>query len=285
MRSELRGGVVVTGASTGIGRATALHLAGRGFRVFGGVRRDEDGERLAADSGGRVTSVRIDVTDVGSIAAARDAVGRTLEGERLAGIVNNAGIAVGAPLEFVPLDLLRRQFEVNTFAPVAVTQAFLPMLRSSRGRIVHVGSNSGLVSAPFVGPYCGSKFALEAIAAAMRMELRRWGVAVSIVDPGDVDTPIWVKSIGAADELMAGLPKEALDLYGWAVPKVRGAIEASARAAIPAEEVAATIARALTERRPRARYLVGRDAKTQAALARALPPTAVQALIVRYLRL
>lgn len=277
----------MTGASTGIGRATAHHLCELGYRVFAGVRRDEDGERLLAESTTKddLTPVRLDVTDEASIADARAAVADALAGERLWGLVNNAGIAVAAPMEFVPLHRLRAQLEVNTVGPVAVSQAFLPMLRSSRGRIVHIGSNSGLMPAPFFGPYCGSKFALEAIAAAMRMELGRWGVRVSIVDPGDTDTPIWEKSTAMADELLASLPKEANDLYGWAIPRVRAATEESARKAIPALEVAKVVARALADRNPRARYLVGRDTLMQAALVRALPPKAIDRLILAYLRI
>ncbi len=281
MRSELRGGVVITGASTGIGHATALHLARSGFTVFGGVRRDEDGERLSADSGGAVTAVRLDVTDAGSIARARDAVERALEGERLAGVVNNAGIGIGGPLEFVPLDELRLQFDVNVIGPVAVAQAFLPMLRSSRGRIVHVGSASGLMSAPFVGPYSASKFALEAISAAMRMELAPWEIGVSIVDPGDVDTAIWGKTLQAADEAMRSYPPEALALYGMAAPKIRRFFERSAAHAMPAGTVAHTIERALTDRRPKARYVVGGQAKVQAMLARVIPPRPLDAVTVR----
>ena len=284
-QTNTRGGVVVTGASTGIGEATALRLATMGYTVFGGVRRDEDGRRLVEESDGRVRPVRLEVTDAVEIAAAKETVTEVLAGERLAGLVNNAGIALASPLEFVPLDLLRRQLEVNTVAPVAVSQAFLPMLRSSRGRIVHIGSNSGLVSAPFFGPYCASKFALEALSTAMRMELRRWGIEVSIVDPGDIDTPIWGKSQALADEVLASMPPEADALYGWAVPRIRAAAEGSARAGIPADEVAKVVVVALTARRPRARYMVGRDAKVQAAASRVLPQRTMERLILQHLKI
>jgi NAD(P)-dependent dehydrogenase (short-subunit alcohol dehydrogenase family) len=283
--ANVRGGVVVTGAWSAIGRATAMRLARIGFSVFGGVAQEEDGDGLRNASRGRIVPVRLDVTDAASIAGVREQVARALAGERLAGIVNNAGVVVASPLEFVPLDRLREQLEVNAVGPVAVSQAFLPMLRSSQGRIVHIGSNSGLVSTPFLGPYCGSKFALEALASAMRMELARWGIEVSIVDPGTIDTPAWERSERGTDALLATLPREASELYGWAIPKLRAASERAARTAAPASEVARTVVRALTERRPKARYIVGRDARIQATLARFLPPKGVDRLVMRYLGL
>ncbi len=281
-----RGGVVVTGASTGIGEACALHLAGRGFRVFGGVRKDRDGERLRSSSNGGVEPLTLDVTDASSIEAAAKEVATALgERGRLAGLVNNAGIAVAGPLEFIPIDALRQQLEVNAVGPVAVSQAFLPMLRRSRGRIVHMGSISGKVSTPFAGPYCASKFALEAIADAMRMELKPWGIHVSIVEPGTIDTPIWDKSRAVADAMLDGAPAEVLELYGSAIPKVQAAAEKTAAAGIAPSEVAGAVFRALTDARPKARYVVGRDAMVQSAVVRRLPDAARDKLILRFMGL
>src|SRR5205085_11607823 len=148
---------------------------------------------------GSVVPLMIDVTDPEQISAAAREIGGRLRERPLAGLVNNAGVAVAGPLEFLPLDELRQQLEVNTVAPVAVTQAFLPMLRASRGRVVHVGSSGGLLSTPFLGAYSASKFALEAVSDSMRMELRRWGIHVSLIDPGSIATEIWERSTGHAD--------------------------------------------------------------------------------------
>jgi NAD(P)-dependent dehydrogenase (short-subunit alcohol dehydrogenase family) len=176
-----QGAVVITGASTGIGRATARYLAERGFRVFAGVRRDQDAEVLRQEGAGRVTPLRLDVTDRGSIENAAREAEAALAGEGLQGLVNNAGIGIGAPLEFVELDELRRQLEVNVIGAVAVTQAFLPLLRRCRGRIVNVGSIGGRIAQPMLGPYNASKFALEALSDSLRMELGAWGIHVSLV--------------------------------------------------------------------------------------------------------
>src|SRR5688500_9161604 len=185
-----RGAVVITGASTGIGRACAIDLDGRGFRVFAGVRKDEDGERLRSERPS-IEPLRIDVTDAGEIAAARDRVGEEVGERGLAGLVNNAGIAVPGPLEHLPLDEIRRQLEVNVLGQIAVTQAFLPLLRTARGRIVNIGSIGGRVALPLLGPYAGSKHAMEGISDSLRRELRPWGIEVSLVRPGPIATEIW----------------------------------------------------------------------------------------------
>src|SRR5262245_29141737 len=191
-----RGVVIVTGASTGIGEATALHLRELGYDVRAGVRKDEDFERLG---GLGLTPLHLDVIDAGSIAAARSEVG---DGP-LAGLVNNAGVAVAGPLEFIPIDRLREQLEVNLIGQIAVTQAFLSGLRAGRGRIVNVSSIGGRVALPFLGPYAASKFGLEGVSDSLRRELRPQGVEVILVEPGGVKTPIWKKSTAVADE-MAG---------------------------------------------------------------------------------
>jgi len=273
--------VVVTGASSGIGRACVLHLASLGFAVFAGVRKPEDAERLRTLSNGSVTSVMLDVTEAEQIASAVEEVARTLGGGRLAGVVNNAGIAVAGPLEFLPVEELRRQLEVNSVAPVAVTQAFLPMLRTSKGRVVHVGSAGGLISTPFLGAYSASKFALEAIADSMRMELRPWSIHVSLVDPGSIATEIWERSTNQADRLLEQMPPEFDRLYGAAIPKIKEAARKTERRGRPPMAVAKVVARALTDARPKARYYVGPDAKAQAALARLLPSRWKDRLIVK----
>jgi NAD(P)-dependent dehydrogenase (short-subunit alcohol dehydrogenase family) len=271
------GRVVVTGASTGIGEATAHHLKRLGFEVHAGVRKDEDAERLQADG---LAPLKLDVTDADSIAAARSALG---DGP-LAGLVNNAGEAVSGPVEFVPIDELRRQLEVNLIGQVAVTQAFLPQLRQARGRIVNVSSIGGRVALPLMSPYAASKFGLEAVSDSLRRELRHLGVTVSVVEPGGVKTPIWRKGNQTADKLIASVPPGAAQLYADLTEALRaeaGKIERER--GLPPTAVAEVIGEALTARRPRTRYLVGRDAKLRARAAAMLPDRAMDALIARAL--
>jgi NAD(P)-dependent dehydrogenase (short-subunit alcohol dehydrogenase family) len=270
------GAVLVTGASTGIGEATALHLRELGFDPVAGVRRDEDAERLATQG---LRTVRLDVTDGAQIAAARDAVDGVL-----AGLVNNAGVGVGAPLEFLPLDQLRRQLEVNLIGQVAVIQAFLPALRRAGGRIVNVSSIGGRVAAPMLAPYNASKFALEAVSDSLRRELRGQGVDVIVVEPGGVKTPIWKKSGELANEMIAGMPPEAERLYGRLIAGVqKETAKIERERGMPPRAVAEVIGKALTADRPRTRYLVGRDAKARAQLARLLPDRTMDWLIGRAL--
>src|SRR5215210_5291715 len=208
------GTILVTGASTGIGEATVLHLATLGFDAVGAVRKDEDAERLEARG---VRTVRIDVTDAGQIAAARD----ELAGTPLAGLVNNAGIAVAAPLEFLPIDRLRQQLEINLIGQAAVTQAFLPALRSTRGRIVMVSSIGGRVGLPLASPYNASKFGLEGLSDSLRRELRPHGVDVILIEPGGVKTPIWKRGEELADKMLDDVPPESERLYGQMIAKLR----------------------------------------------------------------
>ncbi len=263
--------VLVTGASTGIGRATALRLAAAGWRVFAGVRRDADGRALADASAGSLTPVVLDVTDPAQIAAAADAIADAVGGAGLAGLVNNAGIARGGPVEYLPVDDWRLQFEVNLFGQVAVTQAMMPLLRDARGRIVFIGSNSGRISTPMMAPYGASKFAIEALAASMRLELRPWGMKVVVVEPGAVKTAIWEKGRALADELEAVMPADAASRYGDQIAAIRKGIETQDRTGIPADRVAAVVEKALTADRPRARYQVGIDSHVSAAASRVLP--------------
>ena len=252
------GSVLITGASTGIGEACALRLDKKGIRAFAGVRNAEDGEALRAKGSDRLTPVLIDVTDAASISSARQTIADAVGDEGLTGVVNNAGIYFGGPLEFISLDGIRDEFEVNFFGAIAVTQAFLPLLRTGEGRIVNISSISGLVAFPFMGPYASSKFALEAISDCWRIELRPWGIHVALVEPGDIDTPIWEKGIETLRTVREELPQEADDLYG----PVFGLAEKSGRRGIPAERVAEVVEHALCARKPKIRYLVGSDARS-----------------------
>jgi NAD(P)-dependent dehydrogenase (short-subunit alcohol dehydrogenase family) len=279
-----QGAVVITGASTGIGRATARYLAERGFRVFAGVRRDQDGEVLRQEGGGRVTPLRLDVTDRGSIEGAAREVEAAVGGEGLRGLVNNAGIGIGAPLEFIDLDELRRQLEVNVIGPIAVTQAFLALIRACRGRVVNVGSIGGRIAQPMLGPYNASKFALEALSDSLRMELAPWGIHVSLVEPGSIATAIWEKTDAYAERMIPTLGPRARELYGTAIGAVLDTARTLSKQAIAPEAVSKAIHHALTARRPRTRYLVGTDARVQAVLARFVPDRARDAVLLRFLR-
>ena len=268
--------MLISGASTGIGEACALRLADRGWHVFAGVRRDEDGRRLAAAASGTIEPVMLDVTDEASV---REALAQV--GDQLTAVVNNAGVAVGGPIEYLALDEWRRQFEVNVIGQVAVTRAALPLIRAAGtdGRVVFMGSIGGRISTPLLAPYDASKFALEAIAESLRHELAPAGIKVVLIEPGAVRTPIWDKGRRRADEIAAALPPEALSRYQWAIDGVRKGIDMQERTGVPPARVAEVVEQGLTSSRPRARYLVGRDARVMAAIARLLPDSARDFLV------
>lgn len=263
--------VVVTGASTGIGAACALDCASRGMTVFAGVRDPRAGEALAAKAGPSLIPIMLDVTDEQSIAQSAEVVQRVVGEGGLGGLVNNAGIVIGSPLEVIPLAQLRKQLEVNVIGQIAVTQAFLPLLRRGRGRIVNMGSIAGRGTIPLLGPYSASKFALEALTDALRMELQPWGIQVSIIEPGAIATPIWEKSAKEAEGLEASVSEEAKVLYAEAVIRIREAIAEAAKRAIAPDAVVRAVHHALTASRPRTRYLVGSDAKLRALMVKWLP--------------
>jgi NAD(P)-dependent dehydrogenase (short-subunit alcohol dehydrogenase family) len=267
---------LITGASTGIGRATALRLARSGWTVLAGVRENSAGEQLAAEPGadGRLLPLALEVTDAGQVARAAERVSELVAGRGrtpggLDALVNNAGIGVGGPLELVAPEDMRRQFEVNVLAQVTVTQAMLPALRRARGRIVFVSSIGGRVATPFVAPYAASKHAVEALADGLRIELATSHVQVALVEPGSVATPIWDK--GRAEAERVTIPADLQEQYGHVPAAMDKILEDTSRRGIPPEVVAATIERALGARRMRARYLVGRDARLMLMLKRALP--------------
>lgn len=273
------GAVVITGASSGIGETCAIHLDMLGFRVFAGVRREEDGAALQQKASSRLTPITLDVTDADMINAAVQTVTAGVGNAGLAGLVNNAGVAVAGPLEFLPIDELRRQLEINVIGQIAVTQAFLPLIRQGHGRIVNVGSISGKLVTPLLGAYGASKFALEALTDALRMELQPWGIDVAIVEPGATATPIWKRSLAAGDALMAQMPPQVEALYGKAIAATRKAAARNTTAGTPPIEVAKAVADALTAKRPKSRYPVGRDARIGTTLARVLPDRARDRLL------
>jgi NAD(P)-dependent dehydrogenase (short-subunit alcohol dehydrogenase family) len=276
---------LITGASTGIGEACARRLDANGWRVFAGVRREEDAAKLRSTLSPEARPVIVDVTDVRTIADAAALIKSTSPGDGLSGLVNNAGIAIAAPLEYLPLDEFRQQIEVNVTGQLAVTQAMLPLLRQATGRIVLMGSIGGRMATPFMAPYNASKYALEAIADALRLELQPWDIQVAIIEPGSIATPIWAKGDATAARLAARIPAEAQQRYGTAVAALREAAAAAGRRGISPDLVAAAVEHALTSDRPRTRYLVGTDAKVRARLAALFPDRLRDRMLTRFLGL
>jgi NAD(P)-dependent dehydrogenase (short-subunit alcohol dehydrogenase family) len=277
--------VVVTGNSTGIGASTAEFLIAKGFHVFGGVRSEADGARLQSELGQAFTPLIMDVTDGEAISAGARDVTRALGGASLAGLVNNAGIAVGGPLSHLPLDAFRQQFEVNFFGTVAVTQAFLPLLGcgdtpgGKPGRIVNVSSVSGKRAMPFMAPYSASKHALEAVSESLRRELMLFGIEVIIVAPAAVATPIWDK---AGDSDFSPYRETA---YAPALTRLMAYMMDVGPKGDPPERVARVIHKALTVAKPKARYAPVKGKFINWALPNLLPKRFVDRKIGRALGL
>lgn len=274
--------VLVTGASSGIGRACALHLDRTGHRVFAGVRDPAAAEQLRAASSCRLTTLLLDVTDAAQVEAALKDVEGAVGGAGLDGLVNNAGIAIGGPVEMVAIEEWRRQFEVNLFGQVRVTQEALGAIRRARGRIVFVSSLAGSISLPLGAPYGASKHALEGLAQSLREELRPWGIQVAVVTPGAVDTPMWDKGLVDTDHIIEGLGAEGSRLYGGVAERLRDQIVTiRAKPTTRPDEVAQVVARALFDRRPRYRYAPGLGATLVSGAVKVLPERVVAALVRR----
>lgn len=289
----MRGAVLITGVSSGIGRACAVHLARRGFRVFGTVRREEDVESLRAEAvreglGDRLSALRMDVGDSGSVRSAAAGLAQQLGSAGLRAVVNNAGIGVVGPIECVSDDDWRTQFQVNVIGAVAVTRECLPMLRAygaseravpRAGRIVMMSSVAGRVAQPILGPYSASKFALEAISDSLRIELRSQPVAVSVIEPGAVKSEIWRKGEEGARKIGGGGTLESL--YGGDVEVMRAAAAKSEAGAIPALKVAEAVERCIVAPKPPTRIVLGRDARTATLAKRWLPTLMMDSVLIR----
>ena len=276
--------VVITGASTGIGRACALRFDNLGWRVFAGVRKERDAESLRSEGSDDLAPLILDVADGESIAAGAKEIAGVVGERGLDGLVNNAGITVQGPLEYLPIDDLRQQFEVNVTGQIAVTQAFLPALRKATGRIAFMSSISGRADAlPLLGPYASSKRALEALVEALRAELLPWDIRVSLIEPGSVATPIWEKGDDTFDEQVAALPEEGRERYLKALERARTIGQKTGARGISPDKVAAKVEHALTSSRPRFRYLVGADAHAQAVLNPVVPNVVRDAAVKRML--
>jgi NAD(P)-dependent dehydrogenase (short-subunit alcohol dehydrogenase family) len=276
----LMGSVLVTGASTGIGEACALRLDRLGHRVYAGVRSQEHAKGLREQGSDRIVPVFLDVTDQDQIDAVAEQI--AADGGSLDGVVNNAGIGRGGPLEYLPLDIWREQLDVNVLGQVAVTKAVLPFIRAARGRIVFIGSIGGKVSTMLMGPYGASKFAIEAIGESLRAELRPFGISVSVVEPGAIKTRIWEKGRQEADRLERVLPEEAQTRYATHIAALRKAMDMQDRQGASPDKVAAAVEHALFSSRPKTRYPVGNDARIQSLLVRWLPDRPREAIIRRF---
>ncbi|WP_404388414.1 SDR family oxidoreductase [Humibacillus xanthopallidus] len=271
--------VLITGAGRGIGEAIALRLAGAGWTVLAGVRNDSSGDRLAAQDD-RIAPVLLDVTNEAHVAALTDRLP-----DRLDAVVNNAGIGVLGPVEAVSIPEFRRQFEVNLFGQVAVTQAVLPRIRAANGRIVFVSSTGGRAPVPMEGAYCASKFALEGLADVLRLELRPWHIDVSVVEPGPTDTGPWreIQSMLAAME--QGMSTTHRELYAQHISGMRKLVSRLQSRTAPPDVVARVVEQALTARRPRARYPAGAQARAMVTMNAVLPTRLNDAIGARLLGL
>lgn len=260
---------LVTGASTGIGRACVGALARGGAQVWATVRSDRDEEALRREHGGNVTVLRLDVTDADSVQAAGERVGAA---GPLHGLVNNAGVALPAPLEHLPVEVFRRQLEVNLVGQLAVTQAMLPALHAARAqgspaRIIMIGSIGGRIAGPILGAYHASKFGLVGLTDTLRAELAPSGIPVILVEPGAIATPIWDRGTQAGDELMGPPGSPGLDRYAAQIDMARRNAARSAKRGLPPARAAAIVVKALTTTNPRPRYLIGPDAHAAAVVA------------------
>jgi NAD(P)-dependent dehydrogenase (short-subunit alcohol dehydrogenase family) len=279
-----RGAVLITGTSTGIGASTTTHLVEQGFHVFAGVRREVDAEAVQAQAPERITPLIIDVTDEATISAAVATVTDAVGDQGLAGLVNNAGIGVPAPIELQPMADFRRQLEVNLFGPVAMIQAFLPLIRRGSGRIVNVGSIGGMIVLPVNGAYSASKFGLRAISDALRLELRQWNIHVSLIEVAPVKTAIFGKTYAELDRLERTLGEPGYELYERQIAALRKATEKAEADADPPLVIAEAVADALTAHHPKAKYLAGHGGR-ETAMAAALPDAARDRALVRELGL
>jgi NAD(P)-dependent dehydrogenase (short-subunit alcohol dehydrogenase family) len=272
--------VLITGASSGIGKACALHLDQLGFTVYAGVRQPSDGDRLKAQSTERLKPILLDVTQADSIQRVVDTIAKDTDG-RLFALINNAGIGRGGALEVTPVPEMKKLMDVNVIGLMAVTQAFIPMIRKSKGRILNIGSTASLLSVAGASVYSASKFAVRAITDALRLELRPFGIAVVLVAPGAVESPIWNKGRLYKEELRKTLSPEIADLYQ---PLARfGDRLTEEMKRIPASTVAELIADVLARRKPRPYYLVGKDAKGAAKAAK-LPRGLLDWIILKHMK-
>jgi NAD(P)-dependent dehydrogenase (short-subunit alcohol dehydrogenase family) len=269
---------LVTGTSKGIGEACVRRLATAGWHVYAGVRGEADAERWRGEGAHNIVPLLLDVTDAAAIEAAARFIGEQRGDGGLDAVINNAGAAFAGPLEILPIAALRHQLEVNVIGQIAVTQAVLPLIRAARGRIIFMSSTSGRSALPLMGAYAASKFALEAAADALRVELRPWRIPVTLIEPGVIETPIWQTSLRRAQQYLAEPRADAGDLYGRILAGLERRVARGIRG-LPADAVARVVERALNARRPRARYVMGRGARARLFAENVLPTRWRDALV------
>ncbi len=273
-----KGAIVITGASTGMGEYCALGLAQRGYRVFAGVRKAADGEDLRKRASGQLEPLIIDVVNEAQVHEAAKTVERALGGEPLLALWNNAGITVNGPLEFMPLNDLRRQLEVNVVGQVAATQAFLPMIRKSKGRILITGSIGGFFTTPMLIPYCMSKYAMEAMADGLRRELRPFDVQVVLLEPGGIKSKIWEKGISESEIFLKNAPPQMMEVYGWLIKALQRVAPQMEKGSKSPQEVLDCVIHALESPRPKTRYRMGANSTAQKIISK-LPDRVQDALV------
>ena len=266
-----RRSVLITGASSGIGYSCSLDMAARGWRVFAAVRKEADAATLTGASSGKITPVIMDIIDYESVKKAAREVGERIGGAGLDALFNNAGISVQGPTEIVPIGMFEQQMRVNVFGHLFVTQTFLPLIRRARGRIVFMSSESGRITFPMMGPYSASKFALEAMANALRIELLPSRIWVSLVEAATIKTPMWDKIDNTTEKLLATISPELKELYRTELDTLVHFPKKQAESGIPMKKAVRVIRRALTSRRPKARYLIGWEARMLIFMHRVLP--------------
>ena len=263
--------VLVTGASSGIGKATAVRLAAHGWRVFAAVRRQQDAELIRSETQDGVETVILDVSDEGSIQAAAEEVNSRLGNNGLDGLFNNAGIGDVSPMEYASLESIRKVYEVNLFGQIRVIQEFLPLLRRAKGRIVNTGSVGDHLTPPFAGVLASSKAAFASVSSALRLELRAQGIHVIVVEPGSINTPAVGKTLGGVDRQISSLPPEGVSLYAAALRRMAAAFTKNEKAGSAPDVVAKIVERALEARNPKTRYAAGKDSLMLITLAKLLP--------------
>lgn len=272
--------IFITGTSTGIGKACALQLDKLGFKVFAGVRNQADGENLTKDSSKNLTPIIIDVTDNETIETAKNIIGNETGG-LLYGLVNNAGVGMSGVLEVTPITDIRNLMEVNVIGLLAMTQAFIPMLRKSKGRIINIGSTASFLASPGASAYSASKFAIRAITDSLRLELKPFGMSVILVAPGAVESEIWEKGKAYKNELRKNVKPDIAKLYATLIKFGENLIDELKK--IPAEEVAKSVAHAFTSAKPNRYYIVGKDAKGGVKAAR-LPKSLLDWIFIKHIQ-
>lgn len=273
--------IIITGASTGIGFAAAVAFAKQGHQVFAGVRKSKDADALTKENL-QILPIILDVTDAATIAASLQIVEKQKKFSELV-LINNAGIAVSGPIESVQMEEYRKQFEVNYFGLIAMTQKFLPLIRQTKGRVINISSIAGRVASPFLGPYSSSKFAVEAISDSLRREMIPFGVKVVLIEPGPIQTPIWEKGLGKKDSILNAMSSEQIQVYGSAIRSFEDMIAVAVKKAEPVERVVEALQKAVMSKEPCHRYLVGTEARINGVLSQIIPTRWVDFFIKKQL--